>query len=146
MSNDEYGENVILEYEDEEEYAHQFENDTRYENNTGDEEHNEDCVDKWNNEEFVDISALFGRMGKKFIKASLSLQVSNEIENLAFIRHMISYYAFHWTAGRYIKDSISSLEELKQKLPKVRDICKYFKEYDISSLSKFVGENMLSIN
>lgn len=86
----------------------------------------------------IDISALFGDMGRKFMRASLKLRISNDIANLAFIRHIISYYSFHWTAAAYTQESMESLISLRDHLPKLKEIHKYFKENDISSLNKFV--------
>lgn len=86
----------------------------------------------------IDISALFGDIGRKFMRASLKLRISNDIANLAFIRHIISYYSFHWTAAAYTQESMESLISLRDHLPKLKEIHKYFKENDISSLNKFV--------
>jgi hypothetical protein len=92
----------------------------------------------------IDISSLFGPVGKKFMKASLKLRISNEIPNLAFIRHIINYYSFYCTAGEYTSEATDNLLALRDQLPKLKEMTKYLKEHDISSLNKFVRFSVLS--
>jgi hypothetical protein len=87
---------------------------------------------------------LFGPIGKKFMKASLKLRISNEMSNLAFIRHVINYYSFHCTAGVYTQISMISLLNLMDQLPKLKDLIKYIKKVDVSSLNKFVSKYHLT--
>ena len=88
---------------------------------------------------YLDISALFGKMGKKLMRASARLNISNEFANLAFVRHLINFYTFYCTIGEYSRPSMYNLMKLKSKLPKLKDIKMYFKENDIQSLNKFVS-------
>eukprot|EP00345_Euplotes_harpa_P017852 CAMPEP_0168334086 /NCGR_PEP_ID=MMETSP0213-20121227/10034_1 /TAXON_ID=151035 /ORGANISM="Euplotes harpa, Strain FSP1.4" /LENGTH=240 /DNA_ID=CAMNT_0008338615 /DNA_START=21 /DNA_END=743 /DNA_ORIENTATION=- len=84
-----------------------------------------------------EISTLFGSIGNKFVKASSELRISNEFSNLAFIRHMINYYSFMCSTGYNTQESIDKLFKLKKKLPSIKEIKKYFKEFEIWSLNKF---------
>jgi hypothetical protein len=90
---------------------------------------------------FIDISILFGEMGKKFIKASLNLRISNDIPNLAFIRHVINYYVMYCTTRSNSQESLEALLSLKKKLPSLKMLKKYFEENELSSLNKFVSPN-----
>jgi len=56
-------------------------------------------------------------MGRKFIKTSLKLRISNDISNLAFIRHIIGYYSLYATTAHESLESMENLINLKKALP-----------------------------
>ncbi|CAI2370609.1 unnamed protein product [Moneuplotes crassus] len=91
----------------------------------------------WKPMQYEDISLLFGKIGNALIECSLNLQISNDISNLAFVRHLISYYTAHCVIGGLSSEPTLCLMELKSTIPSMKQMERYLKTEDITNLHKF---------